>query len=298
MYPPAPPSSWAQPTAVPQGAFVKESTKKGGVVSFPACAPSPLDLEGRRARGTAAEAGEPRAGGTFGGHVSSGPAGGPQALQGQGGTPHGPRDVDAWPRRTPDPGSAALGFVALSPRPAWHPRPQSDRPRPPCGFSQLSGRVRASGGQPGSAPSRLALLPAQRQRPACGVRPPPTSPATWPSLRAPPAGPQGGSGSAWPGTPPRRRATVGRTCVAAAAGSWTDCPCPFNGVRGRGLAPLPAPPAGRRARENPLRPCHQSGCRRRLSGPLFNGLLPAPGALLRASLDQLCLIIKIFDAEN
>lgn len=104
VYPPAPPSSWAQPTAVPQGAFVKESTKKGGIVSFPACAPSPLDLEGRRARGTAAEAGEPRAGGTFGGHVSSGPAGGPQALQGQGGTPHGPGDVDAWPRRTPAPG--------------------------------------------------------------------------------------------------------------------------------------------------------------------------------------------------
>lgn len=32
---------------------------------------------------------------------------------------------------------------------------------------------------------------------------------------------------------------MGRTCVAAAAGSWTDCPCPFNGVRGRGLAPPP-----------------------------------------------------------
>jgi hypothetical protein len=42
------------------------------------------------------------------------------------------------------------------------------------------------------------------------------------------------------------------------------------------------------------------GCRlRRFLAPLFNGLcFLSFGAVLLASLDQLCLIIKIFDAEN
>jgi hypothetical protein len=42
------------------------------------------------------------------------------------------------------------------------------------------------------------------------------------------------------------------------------------------------------------------GCRLgRFLAPLFNGLcFLSSGAVLLASLDQLCLIIKIFDAEN
>lgn len=86
------------------GSVCEGKHQEGGGRLFSCVCALPPDLEGRRARGTAAEAGEPRAGGTFGGHVSSGPAGGPQALQGQGGTPHGPGDVDAGPRRTPAPG--------------------------------------------------------------------------------------------------------------------------------------------------------------------------------------------------
>lgn len=197
--------------------------------------------------GTAADAGEPRAGGIFGGHMSSDPAWGPLTLQGRA----GPRtDRAAW---TPAPDAhlppvSSPGLRPPSPRPAWHPRPQSDRPRPPRGFHvQLSRRVRASGGQPGSAPSRLALLrPAQRWRAACGAVSAPHITVTWPSLCAPPAGPQGASGSSWPGTPHRRRATAGQTQGAAAAGSWINCPCPFNGVRGRGLRAPPCP-SGRAA---------------------------------------------------
>lgn len=67
VYPPAPPSSWAQPTAVPQGAFVKESTKKGGSSLFLRVRPPPQTWRadgpvGRRQRQVSPEQVAPSAG--------------------------------------------------------------------------------------------------------------------------------------------------------------------------------------------------------------------------------------------
>lgn len=83
-------------------------------------------------------------------------------------------------------------------------------------------------------------------------------------------------------------------------GSLIYCLGPFNGLRGLGLR---APP-GRTARVAELGKIYYGRAinlglpPRALSGLYLMGCFLSSGAALLASLDQLCLIIKIFDAEN
>lgn len=86
---------------------------------------------------------------------------------------------------------------------------------------------------------------------------------------------------------------------------WAPCliysPCPFNGLLGLGCAPLPALrcPVRLSLGKSITAESLIWGCRRgRLRALDLMGYFLSSGAVLLASLDQLCLIIKIFDAEN
>lgn len=119
---------------------------------------------------------------------------------------------------------------------------------------------------------------------------------------------KGASGRVWVADPchPRGGGHLGsvtgrRLSHPSTVGTLIYCPCPFNGLlRARAASPSPAgaAPCGGAGKIYYRRVINLGLPPRALGALCLMGCFLSSGAMPLASLDQLCLIIKIFDAEN